>query len=351
MVLLLPQEKSVTKTYCLTTLCCIGLSVLSATASADEVRFDGQNVMRGELKHLDRGQLYFKTPGTDTISIEWAHVDRVSSSKTFEIEFDNGDIMLGVVEPTESPSQLSIRNYAGARLAALSSVVRLTEIDEKVRDRFDGTASAGLNLTQQNSYESYNLGLDLTYNTLKYVSSLDLSSNINRSDDTATSEQSSLQIKSSRIWKKRRYTGGLLSFSRNQDLGIDLRSSLGITVGKTLRHTNSQIFNVEGGLLFTKEEIAGSSDSENSREAYLGAHYEWFTFDEPNIDLTTELVVIPSLTQSGRVRGSFNLTLKWEIVNDLYWRISYQQNADSDPPGESSANSDYNLFTGLAYDL
>ena len=340
-----------TNTYCLTTLCCIGLSVLSATASADEVRFDDQNVMQGELKRLERGKLYFKTPGTDTISIEWNHVDSVSSSKTFEIALENGDIKLGVVEPTEARSQISIRSKEGEQLVAISSVVRLTEIEDDLWERFDGSVSAGMNLTQQNNYESYNLGMDLTYNTLKYASSLDLSSNINRSDDTDSSEQSTLQIKSSRIWKERRYTGGLLNFDRNEALGIDLRSSLGIIVGKELKHTNSKIVFVEGGLLFTKEDIAGSSNTNNSREAYFGAHYEWFRYDDPQLDLTTELVVIPSLTQSGRVRGNFNLTLRWEIVDDFYWRVTYQQNADSDPPGEGAANSNYTLFTGIAYDL
>ncbi len=297
-----PRGKSVTNKKALSTLCCIGLPLLCAAASADEVRFDGQNVMQGELKRLDRGELYFKTPGTDTISIEWNHVDGVSSSKTLEIELDNGDILY---------------------------------------------ASAGVNLTKANNYESYNLGLDLTYTTRKYVSSLDISSHINRSDDTPKAEQSSLQLKSSRKWKKRRYTGGLLAFERNEELGIDLRSSIGISVGKSLKHTNS----VDAGLLVTKEEIAGSSDSDNSREAFVGARYEWFRYDDPQLDLTTQLVVIPSLTESGRVRGNFNLTFRWEMIDDLYWRLTYQQDNDSDPPGGGSTKSDYTLFSGIAYDF
>ncbi len=307
--------------------------------------------MQGELKRLDRGELYFKTPGTDTISIEWNHVDGVSSSKNLEIELDNGTILHGVVEPNETIGHVSIRHDGGTDLVAMSSVVRLTEIEDEFRERFDGTASAGVNLTKANNYENYSLGLDLTYTTKKYVSNLDLSSRINRSDDTAKSEQSSLQIRSSRKWKKRRYTGGLLGFERNEELGIDLRSSVGISAGKSLKHTNSKIFHVDGGLLATREEIAGSSDSNNSREAFVGARYEWFRYDDPQLDLATQLVVIPSLTESGRVRGNFNLTFRWEMVDDLYWRVSYQQDYDSDPPGDASAKSDYTLFSGLAYDF
>jgi len=330
---------------------CIGIPLLCGAAVADEVRFDGQNVMQGDLKRLDRGKLYFETPGTNTISIEWNHVDGVSSSKTLEIELDNGDILYGVIEPTDSQGQVSIRHDDGADLIAMSSVVALTEIEDDIRERFDGTASAGVNLTKANNYESFNLGLDLTYTTRKYVSSLDISSHVNRSDDTPKAEQSSLQLKSSRKWKKRRYTGALLAFERNEELGIDLRSSIGISVGKSLKHTNSRIFHVDGGLLVTKEEIAGSSDSDNSREAFVGARYEWFRYDDPQLDLTTQLVVIPSLTEPGRVRGNFNLTFRWEMIDDLYWGLTYQQDNDSDPPGDGSSKSDYTLFSGLAYDF
>jgi len=340
----------VTNKKALSTLCCIGLPLLCAAASADEVRFDGQSVMQGELKRLDRGELYFDTPGTDTISIEWNHVDGVSSSKTLEIELDNGDILYGVIEPTDSQGQVSIRHADGTDLVAMSSVIRLTEIEDRIRDRFDGTASAGVNLTKTNNFESYSLGLDMAYTTKRYVSSLDLTSNIYSSDDTPRTEQSSLKISSSRKWKKRRYSGGLLGFERNEALGIDLRSSIGITFGKSLLQTNANIFHIEGGLQATKEDIAGSSDSETNQEAFIGANYEWFGFDDP-LDLTTRLVVIPSLTQSGRVRGNFNLTFRWEIIGDLYWRLSYQQNNDSDPPGEDSAKSDYTFSSGLAYDF
>lgn len=345
------RGKSVTNWKALSTLCCIGLPLLSAAALADEVRFDGQNMMQGELKRLDRGKLYFKTPGTNTISIEWNHVDEVSSSKSLEIELDNGDILYGFIEPTDSHGQASIRHDHGTDLVEMSSVVALTEIEDDIRERFDGTASAGMNLTKSNNYENYSLGLDLSYTTRKYVSNLDLSSHINSSDETPKSEQSSLKIRSSRIWKKRRYTGGLLNFERNEELGIDLRSSVGISVGKSLTHTNSRIFHIDGGLLLTRENIAGSGDSESSREAFLGARYEWFRYDDPQLDLTTQLVVIPSLTESGRVRGKFNLTLRWEMIDDLYWRVTFQQDNDSDPPGEGSETSDYTLFSGLAYDF
>ena len=332
-------------------LCCVGLALLCTEALAGQVQFDGQNSLQGELKRLERGMLYFKTPATDTISIEWDNVDSLSSPKNLEIELDDGRILYGSVEAAEAQGQISIRQADGTESLPMASVVRLTEIEDEFRARFDGSISAGVNLTGANDYESYNFGLDTTYTTKNYVSSLNASSRANRSADTAKSEQSNLNIRSSRRLKNRWYTGGLLIFDRNEELGIDLRSSIGVTVGKSVRHTNSQILHLDGGFLYSQEEITGSPDKNDSQEAFLGLGWEIFRYDDPELDLSTSLVAIPSLSESGRVRAELDVTLKWEIIDDLYWQLSFQGSYDNEPPSVDASTTDYSVISGLAYDL
>ena len=330
---------------------CIGLLLLGANALAGEVRFDGQNHLLGEFKRIERGMLYFKTPGTDTISIEWDHVDSLSSPKNLEIELDDGQILYGSIEAAAIKGHISIRQADSTESLPTMKVVRATEIEDDFRERFDGSISAGVNLTQSNDYESYNVGIEATYTTRKYYSSLDISSRRNQSDSSANAEESSLQFRSSRILKKRRYTGGLLSLYSNEALGIDLRSSLGIALGKDFIHTNSKILRLEAGLLYTHEDIADVSDTQKSEEAFVGAHYEWFRYDEPELDLTAQLDVIPSLSESGRVRADLDVTLRWEMVDDLYWKLSFSGNYDNQPPSEGASKTDYSLISGLAYDF
>jgi hypothetical protein len=52
----------------------------------------------------------------------------------------------------------------------MANVARMTEIDEKIIERFKRTASAGLNLTKANDYQSCSAGLDMTYTTKRYIS-------------------------------------------------------------------------------------------------------------------------------------------------------------------------------------
>ena len=327
------------------------LPFICGVAAAGEVRFDGDNRMLGEFKKLERGQLSFKTVATDTIQIDWDHVDSVSSSKFLEIELTSGQIFYGRIEHSNSSGQLEVHEAEGIKMLPLSDVIRMTEIEDSIRERFDGTVSAGMNLTKVNSYESYSFGLDMTYTTKKYVSSADGSYRLNRSDDSADAKESSLQIRSSRKWKNRNYTGGLIDLYSNAELGVDLRSSIGAAVGKDLVSTNSKIFHMEGGLLYTTEDESGSNNSTSSTEAFLGARFDLFRFDVPKLDLTAQVVGIPSLTESGRIRAKANVTMRWEMIKDLYWILNYSGNYDSDPPGQTVSNAHYNLYSGIAYDF
>ena len=61
-------------------------------------------------------------------------------------------------------------------------------------------------------------------------------------------------------------------------------------------------------------------DARNAQqvEAFLGASYEFFTYDTPKTTLTTSLTVFPSLTESGRVRGNLDFALRRELIEDIH---------------------------------
>lgn len=333
----------------LSTLCVLLLPQFCTTAVAGEVRFDGTNVMQGEFKKLERGQVYFKTPATETITIDLDHVDSISTTKNLEIELDSGEILYGTVDGGNAQGQLIVRSPDGTTDLQLVKIVRISEMDDKVVDRFSGSATIGLNLTKVNNYQSYSFGTDLTYTMQRYVSNIDASYRLNRSDDSPQAEQWSVQINSGTKWKKRRYTGGVLNFFSNKELGVDLRSSIGISLGKDFVSSNSRVFHMDAGLLYTKEDITDSVNTNYSTEAFVGARIDLFRYDVPKLDFTAELVAIPSLTQKGRIRTDGSVSMSWEMIKDLYWLLTYSGNYDSHPPEQDSSNDDYSLYSGLQY--
>ena len=158
-------------------------------------------------------------------------------------------------------------------------------------------------------------------------------------------------LRNLRLRQNRWITGYLGSLQRNDGLGLDLRTSLGFGVGRYLKQTNRASLELLGALLVSREDIQGVSSSETTIESFLPARYELFRYAEPEIDLTTQLAIIPNLSDFGRVRAEYDLTLRWELVNDFFWELKFYDSYDTDPVSEGVGKNDYGIVTGLAWDL
>jgi hypothetical protein len=73
-----------------------------------------------------------------------------------------------------------------------------------------------------------------------------------------------------------------------------------------------------------------------------------FRFDSPETNVTASLTLLPSLTESGRLRGEGSLELRHEIVNDLFFEISLYDSYDNEAP-EGAESNDWSIATGLGY--
>lgn len=73
-----------------------------------------------------------------------------------------------------------------------------------------------------------------------------------------------------------------------------------------------------------------------------------FRYDHPKTDVTVGLTLLPSLSESGRVRGEAPPKAKWELVNDLFFRLMVYDSYDNKPAETATAN-DWGLTTSLGY--
>jgi hypothetical protein len=51
------------------------------------------------------------------------------------------------------------------------------------------------------------------------------------------------------------------------------------------------------------------------------------------------------------LRGEFGLRFKWEIVEDLFWDLSFYESFDSDPVVEGTTNNDRGVTTSVGWQL
>ena len=101
------------------------------------------------------------------------------------------------------------------------------------------------------------------------------------------------------------------------------------------------------GLAASTEE--GTDDPHReSLEGQLSTYFRLFRFDDPETNVTASIVVLPSLSESGRWRGEASLDLRREIVSDLFFSISVYDSYDNRPP-EGASTNDWGLTTSIGY--
>jgi hypothetical protein len=143
------------------------------------------------------------------------------------------------------------------------------------------------------------------------------------------------------------YREGTLSLSTDQELGIDSRVLAGATIGRYLRRSQYYEWRAGAGLAIQSENLTDGTRQE-SLEAVLTTTMGIFRFDSPKTDLDLTLTALPSLTESGRVRGQGNLDLRKEIVTDLFFEISLWSVYDNQPVA-GARSSDWGIVTSLGY--
>ncbi len=330
-----------------------------AYADTDVVIFKNGDHLTGEVKSLERGRLRFKTDATDTISIEWDKVASLSSDQNIQVETILGARFLGHLGRSEDKFILIVETPSGPIELNNIQVVLMTPIEEKGVNRLDGDITAGYNFTRANEVEQLNLGIDLELRTETRIFGLKLDSVLTDSLDNDANQRESLNLGYTRLLRDRWLLGGNIDLSRNDALGIDLRTSVGGSGGRIVSQSDHSSVILEGGLMLTREDLADSETDQESLEATGTITWDWFRYDTPELDLSTSLQVIPSLTDTGRVRGELDISLKWEMIEDLFWELKYYHSYDNRPPeqdietglGTEITNNDYGIVTSIGYDF
>jgi len=323
----------------------------SAAAKTDVVIFVNGDRLTGEVKSLERGKLRFKTAATDTISIEWDDVAHLTSNQNIQVETEEGERFLGQLLGNSSTQQIIVGTASGGETLEMADVVFMTPIEEKGIERFDGEVTAGYNFAKASEVTQAQFGLELEARTETRIYGLDISSVSSDSEDNSSSQRHSLDLTYKRLRKNRWFTGGILRLDRNDELGLDLRTSLGVGGGRYLRQTNSSTLSLVGGLQLSRENVSGDLDDEDTLEGFASLAWDWFRYDTPELDFSTELEIIPNLTDTGRVRAELDISMKWEMIEDLFWELSFYDSFDSEPVVPGAEKNDYGVVTSLGWEF
>lgn len=332
-------------------LSCLWQLPASAAPKTDIVIFKNGDKLTGEIKSLRRGRLSLNTDATGTIGIEWDKVAGVVSKQHIQVELSDGTRHFGDLAFSEETPGLTVVTADGMVTLDMIRVIVMEPIEDRGIHALDVDVSLGYNFTKAGGVTQGSIGVDMAYRSLIRIESLTFSTTVSDSDTQETSQRSNLGLQHTRLWNSRWFSNGTLSFDRNDELGLELRTSLGAGGGRYLIQSNSMLWSLEGGLQVSREKLIEEDEDTDSVEATFSVEFDWFIFQDPEFDWSTTLQVIPSLTESGRVRTEFDTALKWELISDLNWGISFYASLDNQPQSTTGSTSDYGVNTTVSYEF
>lgn len=326
----------------------------SAAPKTDIVMFKNGDKLTGELLSLKRGRVSLNTHATGTIAIEWDKISGIISDQHIQIETSSGIRYFGTLTMDEENPGITVVTNTGQQSLDAQRVIVMSPIENKGISRLDVDVSFGYNFAKAGGVESGNIGLNMAYRSLIRIESFSASTTITDSDTQEESKRSSIGFQHTRLYKDRWFTTGTLTGEQNDELGLNFRTSIGGGFGRFLLQSNSMLWSLEAGLQVAREDLVSEPEDVDSVEALFGMAWDWFLFQDPELDWSTTIQVIPSVTESGRVRGNLNTELKWELINDLKWGITLYGNFDNQPNADDTvpgATSDYGINTTVTYEF
>jgi hypothetical protein len=337
----------------LTLLC---LVPVAQAAKTDVVRLINGDDVTGEVKSLEFGELRYSTDSMGTVSVEWEEIVALTSNQSLQIEVTSGTRYFGNLLPASAEGLIAVGRGENVQEIDILRIVRITpiETDEKIWQRMEGSVKFGFDSDKASAVTSAYLNANVRYRARTYLLGLDINSSITDQPGAETTQNQSIGVNYQRFRDNRWYTDWFASTERNDAQGIDQRLTGGGGIGRYLVQSNTNQFSVLGGLVATRERFIGTDPDKTNAEGKIQVRYQ-HRRNEPSSDITFTTEIYPLLEDFNNFRSNSNLSLRREIIDDLFFDLSFFYNYLSDPPLLSdnppvfAEKDDYGVITSIGY--
>lgn len=333
---------------------CLWLATFAAAARSadktDTVEF-GQSRMVGEVKHLDRGKLYFNTDATGTIEVDWLEIRVLVTSQYLRIEHRDGRISFGSLGAGREPSRLTVVDGSQREDLPLTDIVAFEPIESGFWDRLNIDTAMGYSFAKATEVEQLDLSARFEHDTETHSRALTLSAQSSESEGGDRATRRNADYLSLRLNRAPYLWGWMADYEDNDALGLDFRMLGAAVAGRDFFPRANRRLRALAGFAVSQQQFAGG-DEEIGVELLVGGFVDWYQFRSPELDLSSSLILYPSLSETGRWRSRFDISLRWELYDDLFWNLTFYDDYDSDGVADdetAGSSNDFGVSTGLGW--
>jgi Protein of unknown function, DUF481 len=329
---------------------------LFARENTDVIVMKNGDHLTGQIKGLDGGVLYLSLPYViQTISVDWSQVARLESKQLFLVKTADGSVYRGILNSAESsagrPVQIQVAETPEKNVILDSAhIVSVSVTSEKFFQRFTGGLGFGTIYSKGNQPVQYSVSGLAAYPRERWAAQAGIISNLSTASGTTTSTRNQLTLGGLHLLPWNNYFfGGFGGFLQSSEQGIGRQTTVGGGIGRYLKNTNRTTISVMGGLAWQNTAYNPTVipiATQNVATALIDTDVKLFKFNKTNLDLSA--ILLPALSEPGRVYFSTNASYYIKIIGNLSWNFSFYGNWDNRPPG-NLPGSDYGTTSGLSF--
>lgn len=320
-----------------------------AKAQNDSIQLKNNDILVGEVKSFSTGILVLKTSYSDEdFKIEFNKVKWFAIKRKCLIILTEGRRRFGYIKTNEQNKVVIISEDNGIEYFEIEEIIALQEIYDKFFRRIKGSIDLGYDFTKADNNTQFTIAGQFDYASEKWL----LDGNINllssTQDDAEDIKRADANLGLKRILPKKWYLLGGVYFLSNTEQALDSRINPSIGLGKLIRSTNKLIFGVDAGYAYNIEDYVDKSLNKSSSEVFASSNFNMFDFKD--FDLKTGIKVYLSLSEKGRVRTDYDLTIKYDLPLDFYIKLGFTLNYDNQPAIEGN-DFDYIFKSGVGWEF
>ena len=352
--------------------------LLCPSLFADQITLKNGDRLTGTIEKSDAKALVIKTESAGEVTVQWAAVDSITSTKPLHVGLSGGQMIVGPVTTT-SDGKIEVSTEAtGVVTTSKDAIVVIRSDSEEavydatmerlqhphLSDYWSGMVDTGLSLTRGNSATlSYTLSGKAVRQTDRDKITAYTTVIYGKDDNTSPSQTIAHQIqggvRGDINFGERWFAFASTDFNSNQLQHLDLQNVIAGGIGYHLIKTENTTFDLFGGAGYNQEYFSSYTLSNplppppvlpfpavTQRNAEITLGEELDTKVSKRTNFSENFTLYPNISGPSGYRATFNSSLSTKLNNWLGWQITFADNYLSNPPVGIKGN-DLLLSTGL----
>jgi len=315
----------------------------------DTIVFYNGQVLIGDVRGGAFGEISINDRDLKILQVKQYKIRTLTTDNRFRLETNDKQEYIGRLEKAGKDGWVNIILDNGDTLLTLiTDIAQIIAIEKKFLVGLDGSLSAGFSYAKSSDIGSVNLSSNVHYatNKLDYVVNLSMNGSIDSSKYSRDREDAGVFVayNTGPAW----FAYASFNYQRNIELSIARRYQETIGGGNKVFVRQNWVLLVTSGVAFNQEKSTAGTTSGLLLEIPVGTRFNFFKYQNPNIQITSTQTVYFSLSQKGRIRFSSNTTFSWELVKNFRLNINPYASYDNQPP-EGNSNFDYGAAISIAF--